>query len=123
MAFDMYQAHVLDHAKHPRHWGALAEPDAKARSSNPLCGDAMEVAVKISGDAIAGVGFSGEGCSISKAAASMVLEQAVGQTPEAVKALTLDDVLKLMGVPVNPARLKCAALGLETLQLALRQRS
>lgn len=115
----MYQQQVLDHAKHPRHWGVVEPADAKAHAANPLCGDALDVTVKLSQGKIADLGFQGEGCSITKAAASILSEDVVGKSVADVAKLTVADVVKLLGAPVNPARLKCASLGLETLQRAL----
>lgn len=117
--FEMYQQNILDHAKHPRHWGVVAPADAKAHAENPLCADALDVTATIADGTIANLGFQGEGCTIMKAGASMLAEAVVGKSVAEPKQLTVEDVVRLLGVPVNPARLKCASLGLETLQRAL----
>lgn len=119
MTSEMYRQHILDHAKHPRHWGVVEPADATAHAANPLCGDALDVTVKLSQGKIADLGFQGEGCSITKAAASILSEDVVGKSVADAAKLTVNDVVKLLGAPVNPARLKCASLGLETLQRAL----
>lgn len=120
MTLDMYRQHILDHAKHPRHWGALPQADAQAEVANPLCGDKLSITLRLQGGTVRDIGFQGEGCAISKAAASMLAEHAVGKPVATLEALTVDDMVKLLGVPVNPARLRCASLGLEALQQALR---
>lgn len=120
MTHDLYQAHVLDHAKHPRHFGLLTAATARAASANPSCGDAMEFSLQIGSDGrVQDVGFQGEGCAISRAAASMLAETVPGKTVAELRALTVADMTALLSVPLNPARLKCATLGLETLQRAL----
>lgn len=122
MAFTMYQAQVLDHAKHPRHWGVIEPADARAHVANPLCGDELDVTVQLDGDRLSAIGFDGQGCAISKAAASMLAEASQGKSVEELETLKLEDVIKLLGVPVNSARIRCASLGLEALQQALHAR-
>ncbi|MBI3115156.1 MAG: iron-sulfur cluster assembly scaffold protein, partial [Candidatus Kerfeldbacteria bacterium] len=111
MSFAMYRQNVLDHAKHPRHWGLLEHADQRAHADNPLCADALDVTVKFADGTIADLGFQGEGCTIMKAGASMLAEAVVGKSVAEARQLTVDDVVRLFGVSVNPARLKCATLG------------
>ena len=119
MCQDIYREAILDHSKHPRNKGTLEHPDFTFEDTNPLCGDEIRVDLDVEGDRVAAVRFSGRGCAISQAAASMLTEMVDGQPVEAVKALTKDDILEELGVPVSPARLKCALLGLKVMKAAL----
>ncbi len=119
MSQDIYREAILDHSKHPRNNGTLEHPDFTFEDTNPLCGDEIRVDLDVEGDRVAAVRFSGRGCAISQAAASMLTEMVDGQPIDAVKALTKDDILEELGVPVSPARLKCALLGLKVMKAAL----
>ena len=119
MSQDIYREAILDHSKHPRNKGTLEHPAFTFEDTNPLCGDEIRVDLHVEGDRVAAVRFSGRGCAISQAAASMLTEMVDGQPVEAVKALTKDDILEELGVPVSPARLKCALLGLKVMKAAL----
>jgi nitrogen fixation NifU-like protein len=132
---DLYKEVILDHYQHPRNRGQLADPDVATRGHNPLCGDEIEVSIGIDEqtDSIRDIAFSGRGCSISQASASMMTEVVKGQTLSdaevAVQRFTqrmanrepppaeLDDELDaLQGVKKYPARVKCALLPWTTLR-------
>jgi nitrogen fixation NifU-like protein len=119
----LYREVILDHYKNPRGHGTLDDPDVSAEGQNPLCGD--EVAIYVSfepgSDIIEEVKFSGRGCAISQAATSMLMEMAQGRSASEVAAMTKDDLLEELGIPLTPVRLKCAILGLTTLKLALHK--
>lgn len=119
MSFDMYQQQILDHYKHPRNFSVLENPTNHAHVANPLCGDELDLYLKIDGEKFLDVSFQGRGCTIAVASASMLTEFLKNKTLAEARALTNDDVINLLGVPVNPARLKCATLSLEALQQAL----
>jgi nitrogen fixation protein NifU and related proteins len=114
---------ILDHARHPRHQKAIEHPDATAEGQNPLCGDELQIDLRIVDGKIAEVGFHGQGCSISQAATSMLTEVVIGKTVEEAAALESDDVTGLIGIPLSPVRLKCALLGLGVLKVALHRHS
>ncbi len=120
MSFDMYQQQILDHYKHPRNFSVLENATHHAHVANPLCGDELDMYLNVEGDRLTDVTFQGRGCTIAVASASMLTELLRTKTLAEANALTNDDVIKLLGVPVNPARLKCATLSLEALQQALR---
>jgi nitrogen fixation NifU-like protein len=113
---DLYRENVLDHYKHPRNRGTLEHPDITFEDANPLCGDRLRMEFKIENERIVAVRFSGVGCSISQAAASMLCEAVQGKSLEEVKNLTRDDVLEMLGIELGPVRLKCALLALKTLK-------
>jgi nitrogen fixation protein NifU and related proteins len=114
---------ILDHARHPRHQRAIEHPDASAEGQNPLCGDELRLDIQITDGKIANVSFSGQGCSISQAATSMLTEVVVGKSVEEAAALQREDVTDLIGIPLSPVRLKCALLGLGVLKVALHRHS
>jgi nitrogen fixation NifU-like protein len=119
----LYREVILDHYKNPRGHGVLDEPDVSAEGQNPLCGDEVSIYVSFEpgSDIIDEVKFSGRGCAISQAATSMLMEMVQGRSASDVAALSKDDLLEELGIPLTPVRLKCAILGLTTLKLALHK--
>lgn len=114
-----YREYILDHYRNPRNYGKLEQPDVHAEDSNPLCGDQMGIDLHVEGDRVTEVRFHGRGCAISQASASMLSEMIEGKTLEEVIALGKDDVLEALGVPISPARTKCAFLSLRVLHRGL----
>ena len=113
---DLYRDYILDHYKNPRNYGELPEATNRFSDSNPLCGDELTFALKVAGDRIEDVRFTGKGCAISQASASMLSEQVKGRTLDEVKKLGQKDVLENLGIAISPARIKCAMLSLKTLK-------
>jgi nitrogen fixation NifU-like protein len=113
---ELYQDVILDHHRAPRNRREMPEASAKASGHNPLCGDRVSVFVKMDGDVLQDVSFVGTGCAISQASASMLTEMVEGQDIQAVRALTKEDLLEEIGIPISPARLKCALLPLKVLK-------
>ncbi|HET7037744.1 MAG TPA: SUF system NifU family Fe-S cluster assembly protein [Thermomicrobiaceae bacterium] len=113
---DIYREQILDHSRHPRNFGTLEHADITYEDTNPLCGDRVRIDVKVADGKIADIKFSGRGCAISQAAASMLTELMLGEPLEAVRALTAQEMLDELGVPISPARVKCALLGLKVLK-------
>ena len=125
---DLYKDIILDHYQHPRNRGELPQPDVVTRGHNPLCGDDVLVSLKLAGDTIDDIAFSGRGCSISQASASMMTESVKGQQLRTADALTAgfknmmsgngspdelnghEDLEALQGVKKFPVRIKCALL-------------
>ena len=118
MGSDMYRQQILDHYKNPRNYGDLPDATYSHIGENPLCGDEIEVDVKLGDDeeTIERVAFTGDGCAISQASASMLSEFVHGMTLEEVYDLDTDDVLDLLGVEVTPMRVKCAVLAEKVIQ-------
>ena len=112
---------ILDHSRHPRHQRAIEHPDASAEGQNPLCGDELRLDLQIEDGKIADVSFSGQGCSISQAATSMLTEIVVGRTAQDVASMPKEELLDEIGIPLTPVRLKCALLGLGVLKVALNK--
>jgi len=113
---DIYRENILEHYKHPRNHGTLEQPDITYEDANPLCGDHIRMDLRVKDGRIAEVRFSGHGCSISQAAASMLCERIEGHPVEEIKQLSRDDVLEMLGIELGPVRLKCALLALKTLK-------
>jgi nitrogen fixation NifU-like protein len=133
----LYQEMILDHYRRPRNKGAIENPDETILMKNPLCGDEIEVQIRYDGDEIADIGFTGRGCSISQASASMMTQMIKGKSAQEVEGLraqfrdmvmgnaTSDDkslgaLRALSGVAKFPARVKCALLAWNALEEAQR---
>ena len=133
---DLYQEMILDHNKRPRNFHALERPSHTAEGYNPLCGDRLNLFVKVEGDVITEVGFQGSGCAISKASASLMTDAIKGHTLAEARQLfdrfhrmvttppdaAVEDMGKLSvlaGVRAFPVRVKCASLAWHTLKAAL----
>jgi nitrogen fixation NifU-like protein len=117
---DIYREIILDYYRNPRNYGKITDPDISQRDSNPLCGDELEMHLNIKDDKVADVKFTGKGCAISQASASMLTELILGKDFEYVKKLTKEDILDNLGLhDLGPARIKCALLSLKVLKSGL----
>lgn len=119
MSSDIYKDIILDYYRHPRNFGDLPDADVRAKDSNPLCGDIVEMQLKIKDGKIDDVRFKGKGCAISQASASMLTEVVKGKSLDDLKAMGKSDVLELLGIDPGPTRIKCALLGLKVVKLAV----
>lgn len=114
----MYRDEILDLYKHPRNEGTL-ENSLHEEGENPSCGDSLDIYVEVEDREVKDIKHKTDGCAISTAAASIVTEEVKGMNVEEVKELDRDWMLDKMGIEVSPMRLKCALLGLKTVQKAL----
>jgi nitrogen fixation protein NifU and related proteins len=120
---DLYRDEILEHYRNPHNFGTLDEPDAVQELANPLCGDRITLMLGIGEQGtVERVAFTGRGCAISQASASMLTDQIRGMSLEQVAQIDREAVLDNLGIEISPARLKCALLSLQTLRGALDDR-
>jgi len=120
---DLYREAILDHNDHPRNFGELAGANVSAQQQNASCGDEANVQLRVEDGIVRAVGFTGQGCAISQAATSMVTERLIDMHVEDVLAMGEEDITELLGVTMSPMRMKCALLGLQTIQRGLRKQA
>ena len=116
-----YRRHILDHYRHPRNQGILEDADVSATLDNPVCGDVVRLDLRLQSGMVDDVRFSGHGCVISMASASMLTEVVQGKTVESLAGLSDDDVFEMLGVSLGLVRSKCALLPLRVLQAGLKK--
>jgi nitrogen fixation NifU-like protein len=119
MTDSIYREIILEHSQHPKNRGTLEPADYSYEDTNPLCGDEVRVDVRVNDNRISEIKFSGRGCVVSQASTSILTEMVEGKTLDEVKAITKDELLDEIGIPVSPARMKCALLGLKVLKAGI----
>ncbi len=114
---DLYREIIIDHYKNPQYRGHLDPNDIYFEDDNPLCGDHIEITLRVdgSGKVIDGR-FDGKGCAISQASADLLIESVIGKPLEDVRQLNKQHILDLLGIELGPVRLKCALLSLKVLK-------
>jgi nitrogen fixation protein NifU and related proteins len=116
----MYRENILDHGMNPRNKGVVNPATLDFEMRNPLCGDRLRLTLRVNDEhVITALGWDGEGCAVSQAAASMLGERILGMTIEEVKHLSKEDVFDMLGIPLTANRVKCALLGLKVLHVGL----
>ena len=116
-----YAEEIIDHYKRPRNFGQLPAPTIHVEANNPLCGDRLQMDILVEDGIVQDVRFSGRGCAISQASASMLTEEMLGVPLSELARTTRQDVLDNLGVPISYARMKCALLSLSLLRQALAE--
>jgi len=111
---------LLDHYNNPRHYGELEDADVSLQGGNPGCGDIVTLFVKVGGDRVEEITFTGEGCTISQAATSMLTEELRGATLADIETMDFHAIEELIGSEMVHTRPKCATLGLDTLKKVVR---
>jgi nitrogen fixation NifU-like protein len=116
---DLYREIILDHNRNPRNRGTLDPADYSYEDTNPLCGDEVRIDLRVANGRVTDIKFSGRGCAVSQASTSILTEMVQDMPLDEVKTLTKDDLLDELGIPVSPARMKCALLGLMVLKAGI----
>jgi nitrogen fixation NifU-like protein len=116
---ELYQEHILDHYEDPFHRGHLPTATHSHEENNPLCGDVVRVELQLHDGTIKDAYFTGQGCVISQASASMLLEKMLGKSIDDIKKFSAEDMLKLYGARLTPNRQKCCLLSWKVLQSAV----
>jgi nitrogen fixation NifU-like protein len=111
----LYREHILDHYRHPRNRGTLEDADISCELDNPVCGDVVRLDVRLSHGRVSEARFSGRGCVLSMASASMLTEEILGKTVAELGALEDADVFRMLGITLGPVRAKCGLLPLRVL--------
>ncbi len=120
MSEDIYREIILDHYRNPRNKGRISDADVSFHDSNPLCGDEIDIHLKVEDNIVKDIKFEGRGCAISQASASMLTEMVMNKPLTSVKELGKDDILENIGlVNLGPARIKCALLSLKVLKMGM----
>jgi nitrogen fixation NifU-like protein len=117
----MYMENILDHSKHPHNAGTIPDATIMHREVNTSCGDTVNLYVTLQEGRVLDVKFDGHGCAISQAGVSMLTDHIKGKTVEELRALTKEDIFALLGIKVGMTRLRCALLGLRTLEVGLEE--
>lgn len=115
----LYREIILEHWQNPQNYGVLEDADIDASGNNPLCGDQIRITAKIVDGKITGIAFTGEGCAVSKASASLFTEHLKGKSLTETQSMNEQEVLDLLGVTITPSRTKCALLPYATFQRSL----
>jgi nitrogen fixation NifU-like protein len=116
---ELYRDYILEHYKQPRNFGELPERDLEFHDRNPLCGDEMEVQIRVEDGKIADLKWHGQGCAISQAAASIASDELIGMPVDDAAKLDADWMIDQMGIEISATRRKCALLNLKVLRGAV----
>ncbi|MGB8085952.1 MAG: SUF system NifU family Fe-S cluster assembly protein [Nitrososphaeraceae archaeon] len=116
----MYREIILDHYRNPRNKGRISDADVSFHDSNPLCGDEIDIHLKVEDNIVKDIKFEGRGCAISQASASMLTEMVMNKPLTSIKELDKNDILENIGLlNLGPARIKCALLSLKVLKMGM----
>ncbi|MDH3277642.1 MAG: iron-sulfur cluster assembly scaffold protein [Nitrosopumilus sp.] len=117
---DIYHEMIIDYSRNPINYGKIEDHDVTFHDSNPLCGDSIDIDMKIDGDKVSDIKFHGKGCAICMACSSVLTEIAKGKNIKDVRNISKTDVLGELGLEnLQAVRIKCALLSLKVLKSAL----
>ncbi len=119
---NLYQRQeLMEIYKDPQNRGRIADPTVAINEKNPMCGDVIDLTLKIENDKITDAKFEGEACFVSIISSAMVTDEIIGKSVDEAKSLTKQQVLDLIGIELTTSRIKCATLVLEALQKAINE--
>lgn len=114
---EIYRENILDHYRDPHHHGLFETADISEQGHNPICGDELGISLQLGeNNTVSDICWTGHGCAISQASMSMLSDQLIGMPLANVLKLDKQTVFDMLGIPVGPARMKCALLSLRTVQ-------
>ena len=117
---DIYHEMIIDYSRNPINFGEIENPDSTYHDSNPLCGDSIDIDLKIDDEKVSDIKFHGKGCAICMACSSVLTEITKGKSLEEVKKISKNDILGELGLEhLQAVRIKCALLSLKVLKYAL----
>ena len=117
---DIYHEMIVDYSRNPINYGEIEDHDVTFHDANPLCGDSIDIDMKIDDDKVSDIKFHGKGCAICMACSSVLTEIAKGKSLDEVKSIEKNDVLSELGLEhLQAVRIKCALLSLKVLKSAL----
>lgn len=121
---DIYREYIIELYKNPRNFGKMDEPDLSASMNNPSCGDSITLYIRLKEGRVESATFSGQGCAISQASASLLTDFLKGKTEGELRKISREDVLALLKIDLskNPTRMRCALLPLDALRKALKDK-
>lgn len=120
VADDMYREELLELYQHPQHKKKI-KGNVQYHDYNPVCGDEVEIFLRVEKGTITDASFDGKGCAISQAAAELLIEHVTGKKTTDVLRINNDDMLKLLPIEVSNLRIKCALLTLKAVQKGIAQ--
>lgn len=118
---DLYQEELLDHYHHPHNFGKLSQPTCTVSETNASCGDSLTLELKLAKDRVEDVKFTGVGCAVSMASASLLTDHIKGKTIEELRSIDFNFMQQLIGTTISPGRVKCLTLSARALMHALDQ--
>ena len=115
----MYREEILEHYRHPQNFGAIKKPTHTSSAANPLCGDSITLELRVKGNKVEDVGFTGSGCALSTASASLFTEWMRGKTLTQLRKVKEAQLFRLIEAPITPVRHQCVLLPLTALKRGL----
>jgi nitrogen fixation NifU-like protein len=112
---------ILDHSQNPHNYGEMSEAEVTRKGGQPGCGDVVTIYLKMDGDRIADICYTGQGCTISQAATSLLTDEVKGKSAAEIEAMDYHAIAEMVGEEVVQTRPRCATLGLDTLKAALQE--
>lgn len=116
---NIYAQNIMDHYKNPRNKGVISNSDTSHHELNRSCGDDITVSIKLDGEVISNIKFTGSGCAISQAGISILSEKLLGKNKQDILKYDFEYIKKIFGVPISERRSKCALIGLLAIQNAI----